>query len=190
MKAMRLPLIALLAGFIFNTGALADGSHLNICEQELVRAAALHNVPLGMLYAVGLTESGQNGKLTPYAINVDGRARYNLNKVEALAAIEKAQSEGARYIDIGCMQINHRYHGRKFDSLEEMFDPEKNVAYAARFLSELKQREGTWTMAIARYHAGPKNFPAQKAYVCRVIKRMVSTGFGEWTDEARQFCAG
>jgi soluble lytic murein transglycosylase-like protein len=43
-------------------------------------------------------------------------------------------------------------------------------------------------MAVARYHAGPNNNPAQKRYVCRVITNMVATGFGQWTDEARRFC--
>jgi hypothetical protein len=51
------------------------------------------------------------------------------------------------------------------------------------------QREGSWTLAVARYHAGPRNIPAQKRYVCAVIRNMVASGFGEWTDNARTFCA-
>ncbi len=43
-------------------------------------------------------------------------------------------------------------------------------------------------MAVARYHAGPDNDPAQKRYVCRVIANMVATGFGNWTRNARDFC--
>ena len=69
-----------------------------------------------------------------------------------------------------------------------MFDPAHNVDYAARFLNELKTREGTWTLAVARYNAGPNNNPAQKKYVCDVIGRMVKSGFGSWTDKARSFC--
>jgi soluble lytic murein transglycosylase-like protein len=86
------------------------------------------------------------------------------------------------------MQINHHYHARHFASVEEMLDPAKNVEYGARFLKELYQREGSWTMAVARYHAGPDNDAAQKKYVCRVIANMVATGFGEWTSEAKAFC--
>ena len=70
-----------------------------------------------------------------------------------------------------------------------MLDPPRNVAYAARFLRELREREGSWTMAVARYHAGPNNDPAQKRYVCRVISNMVASGFGGWTAEARAFCS-
>jgi len=173
---------------MFSVEAAALGAEMNVCEQELVRASALHNVPLGMLYAVGLSESGHGGSLQPYALNIDGRSAFEANKTAALRAFRRAKLGGAKQIDIGCMQINHRYHSESFASLEEMFDPAKNVTYAARFLSELKEREGTWTKAIARYHAGPNNAPAQKAYVCRVIGNMVEAGFGEWTSDARTYC--
>ena len=38
----------------------------------MARAAAKHGVPLGMLYAVGLTETGRGASLAPYALNIDG----------------------------------------------------------------------------------------------------------------------
>ena len=60
--------------------------------------------------------------------------------------------------------------------------------YAARYLRDLKEQEGSWTLAAARYHAGPDNDPAQKQYVCEVIANMVASGFGTWTDSARTFC--
>lgn len=185
---MRRLRLALATAFIFSALPAALGAEANDCERELVRAAAKHNVPLGMLYAVGLTESGRSGSLQPYALNIEGRAAYEPDKAAALRAFRKAQRSGAKLIDIGCMQINHHYHAESFESLEDMFDPAKNVAYAARFLSELKEREGSWTKAIARYHAGPKNLPAQKAYVCRVVGSMVAAGVGEWTKEARAYC--
>ena len=93
-----------------------------------------------------------------------------------------------KLIDLGCMQINHHYHGARFTSVAEMFDPHKNVQYAARFLNELRARHDTWTMAVARYHAGPNNNPAQKQYVCLVIGNMVRSGFGAWTPNSAAFC--
>jgi soluble lytic murein transglycosylase-like protein len=86
------------------------------------------------------------------------------------------------------MQINHHYHGAKFRSIEAMIDPRANVDYATQFLRELKKREGSWTLAVARYHAGPHNNAAQKVYICRVMTNMVATGFGQWTPAATQFC--
>ncbi|MFA6139135.1 MAG: transglycosylase SLT domain-containing protein [Hyphomicrobium sp.] len=185
---MRRLLIALASAFIFSGQSAELAAETNACERELVRAAASHNVPLGMLYAVGLSESGRGGSLQPYALNIDGRPAYEPSKPAALRAFRQAKLDGAKLIDVGCMQINHYYHGERFASLEDMFDPAKNVEYAARFLSELKEREGTWTKAIARYHAGPNNAPAQKSYVCRVIGNMIGAGFGEWTSDARSYC--
>lgn len=160
----------------------------NICEQHMVRASKAHDVPIGMLYAVGLTETGQAGSLSPYALNVEGKAVYGIGLKDALAHFTAARRKGAKLIDMGCMQINHHFHSDQFASVKEMLDPARNVDYAARFLKQLYAREGTWTMAVARYHAGPNNNPAQKRYVCRVISNMVATGFGEWTPQAKGFC--
>lgn len=141
-----------------------------------------------MLYAVGLTETGRKGSLRPYALNINGKAAYGDNLAEAVQHFQNAHAQGVKLIDLGCMQINHYYHSANFASVEEMFDPARNVDYAARFLKELREREGNWTLAVARYNAGPNNNPAQKQYVCRVIANMVASGFGEWTTDARSFC--
>lgn len=100
----------------------------------------------------------------------------------------EARSKGVCLIDLGCMQINHHFHGSKFSSVEAMIDPHANVQYATQFLQELKKREGIWTMAVARYHAGPNHNTAQKQYICRVATNMVATGFDQWTPAATRFC--
>lgn len=159
-----------------------------ICEGQMHKTAAAEGVPLGVLYAVGLTETGVKGSLHPYALNITGRAVITRSKAEALAEFARARKKGHRLIDLGCMQVNHHYHGSAFRSPADMLDPAQNVTYAARFLKRLRAQEGSWTMAVARYHAGPDNDPAQKRYICAVIKNLVATGFGNWTREARQFC--
>jgi len=161
----------------------------SICEAEMTRAAEAYDVPLGVLYAVGMTETGRRGKLHPYALNIAGRSYFGTGVRDAVETFNKERRRGIRLIDLGCMQINHHYHGREFDTIEDMLDPAQNVEYAARFLKELRKREGSWTLAVARYHAGPNNLPAQKRYVCAVIRNMVASGFGEWTTNARTFCA-
>lgn len=166
--------------------ANADDS---VCEAEMTRAAEAYDVPLGVLYAVGMTETGRRGKLHPYALNIAGRSYFGTGVEDAVETFQKERGRGVKLIDLGCMQINHHYHGREFDSIEAMLDPVQNVAYAAKFLKQLRQREGSWTLAVARYHAGPRNLPAQKRYVCAVIRNMVDSGFGQWTENARTFCA-
>lgn len=160
----------------------------NACEREIQAAAARYGIPEGILYSVGLTETGRRGSLQPYALNVEGKALFPASSGDALREFAQARAQGARLIDLGCMQINHRYHAGEFASVEAMLDPRRNVDYAARFLRKLHDRHETWTMAVARYHAGPNNDPAQKRYVCRVISNLVATGYGQWTAKARQFC--
>lgn len=180
--------LILTAGFSFNAAAAAPALHANVCEREMARAARLHDVPLGILYAVGLTETGRGDGLRPYALNIDGHAIYDLKRDQAVAQVRRSRAQGIKLIDVGCMQINHYWHADKFESLEDMLDPARNVAYAAAFLKQLYKREGSWVMAVARYHAGPNNDAAQKRYVCRVIDNMVATGFADWTQSAREFC--
>ncbi len=158
------------------------------CEAQVAAAARRYAIPLAVFYAVGLLETGGRNGLQPYTMNIEGRSAPNATLVDALATFEAAHRRGASLIDIGCMQINYRWHGKNFASVAEMFDPAHNVDYAARFLRELKIREKTWTLAVARYNAGPNNNAAQKQYVCGVIRKMVNSGFGSWTDNARAFC--
>lgn len=183
-------MLRLAAALVFSSSlaghATANGK---LCEREMMRAAEKHGVPVGMLYAVGLTETGRGESLHPYAMNIEGKASFDKRPGEAIARFQIAHAAGIKLIDIGCMQINHHYHRDKFTSVEQMFEPAANVDYAARFLKELKAREGTWTMAVARYHAGPDNDPAQKRYICRVIANMVATGFGAWTAQSRALCS-
>ncbi len=180
----RLVLMAVSIFSAFSTSAFAGVS----CESQIATAAKRYDIPLAVFYAVGLLETGGRNGLQPFSLNIDGRASINGSLEQGLAAFEAARRSGARMIDVGCMQINYRWHGDRFASVTEMFDPAHNIDYAARFLRELKTREGTWTLAVARYNAGPNNNPAQKKYVCGVIGKMVKSGFGSWTDNARTFC--
>lgn len=170
---------------IEQASAPVDGG---ICEREIQGAAAKYGIPEGILYSVGLTETGRKGSLSPYAMNIEGKAYFASSGTAAMTVFQDAKRQGAKLIDIGCMQINHHFHGENFSSAEEMFDPKRNVEYAAKFLRNLHDRHETWTMAVARYHAGPNNNPAQKRYVCRVISNLVATGYGQWTSNATQFC--
>ncbi len=174
--------------FTFSLDAPSRAEPVNPCEHEIAGAAQRYKIPLAVFYAVGLTETGRRGVLQPFTMNIDGRPSFSSSLAEAVRRFDEARRGGARFIDIGCMQINHHYHAVHFASVETMFDPARNVDYAARLLLDLRAREGTWTMAVARYNAGPDNDPAQKRYVCSVIRNMVDSGFGAWTPNAQAFC--
>ena len=158
------------------------------CEREIDRSALRHGVPAEVLHAVGQTETGRGDGLRPNALNIAGQSHYDLSTQQALKLFSEARRRGIKLIDIGCMQINHHYHKQHFSSVSEMLDPQRNVDYAARFLKQLYAEERNWTMAVARYHAGKKNFKAQKRYVCAVIGKLVAAGEGAWTPAASRFC--
>ncbi|MFB2549653.1 transglycosylase SLT domain-containing protein [Ensifer soli] len=178
----------LLGALALGTSISDAGASTGVCEREILAAAAKYQVPAGILYSVGLTETGRKGSLQPYAMNIEGKAYFGASSADVLSRFAEARARGVKLIDLGCMQINHHFHGENFASPAEMLDPRKNVEYAARFLANLHARHETWTMAVARYHAGPNNDPAQKRYVCRVIANLVATGYGQWTPNARTFC--
>ena len=70
-----------------------------------------------------------------------------------MALVRQALAAGRTSFDVGCFQINYRWHGARFASLEEMLEPAANARYAARFLSDLHEETGTWTAAAGAYHS-------------------------------------
>ena len=188
-RVLKTILACMAATITFDPSSSAEPTGKAICEREIIRAAELHSVPISILYAIGLNESGRKGEMTPHALNIAGKSSFPASLDEGLKQIASSQLKGIKLIDVGCMQINIYYHSKKFKNLESMFDARMNVEYAANFIRTLKQQTGTWTRAVARYHAGPGNQIAQKRYVCAVIRHMVSAGVGEWTPAARSACS-
>ena len=189
MKARTLLVAAVLAA-ITASGASAKQADLKlgVCEAEIARASAKFGVPLAILYAVGLTESGGNGTLQPLLVATKTVSYVGKDRADAIRKFNEIRATGTELIDLGCLQANYYWHKAEFKSLEDMFDPRLNVEQAARFLSVLHKRHGSWVIAAARYNAGPKNTPAQQRYVCNVMKNLVRAGFGQWTPQAKAFC--
>src|SRR6202008_2603010 len=83
--SMKLTIAIAAAALFMSDAALArTPADKTACEREMQRAAAKHGIPLGMLYAVGLTESGRGDSLRPYALNIDGQAVYDIGRAEAV----------------------------------------------------------------------------------------------------------
>jgi predicted pyridoxine 5'-phosphate oxidase superfamily flavin-nucleotide-binding protein len=77
-------------------------------------------------------------------------------------------------VDIGCMQINWRWHRGAFASPVDMLDPSLNVRYAARLLAAYKVRAGSWSAAVAQYHTRDARLAA--TYQCRVARALMPRG--------------
>lgn len=128
------------------------------CEALAAAAGRAEGLPDGLLPAIARVESGrrsEDGDLRawPWTLNEAGQGHFFATKAEALAYLTNALGSGARNIDIGCMQINHRWHAEAFASVDEMMDPVANTRYAARYLHELQAQLGSWELATRAYHS-------------------------------------
>jgi hypothetical protein len=128
-----------------------------LCERAILNGARRGGVPPEVLYAVALTETGRKsgGRIRPFpwAINREGQGHWFETREEALAFAEASLVEGRKSFDVGCVQINYRWHGHAFPTLDDMFDPEWTATYAAQFLRTLYEERGDWSAAAGAYHS-------------------------------------
>jgi soluble lytic murein transglycosylase-like protein len=122
-----------------------------------------HHIPSGLLLAVIKTESNLN----PLALNINGKSLFFNDKDKAIKAINEAIASGVTNLDIGLAQINYRWHGENFTSVDSMLSPELNINYAAELLSKLKLTHGDWHKALRYYHSAKPIH--HKAYSRKVV---------------------
>jgi Transglycosylase SLT domain len=129
----------------------------SLCDVAAQKAADQTGVPLSVLLAITLTETGRSTETGlepwPWAINQAGDGHWFPTPEEAVRFAEDQLDLGLRNFDVGCFQLNHRWHSKGFTSTIDMFDPTSNALYAARFLSDLYAEKGDWSLAAAAYHS-------------------------------------
>jgi len=165
------------------------------CAAEAAANERLQGIPERLLHAISLVESGRfdaDRRATiawPWTVMAEGEGRYLPSKDAAIAEVRRLKARGVRNIDVGCMQVNLRYHPDAFASLEEAFDPAANVAYAARFLKGLYDATGHWPTAASYYHSQTPSLA--EAYRTRLMKvwRGVQTEFAALTGGRRPAAA-
>lgn len=141
------------------------------CEALAERAGLAEGIPRGLMAAVARVESGHaagGGALRawPWTLNAGGEASFHATAEAALHRFAALRAAGRDNIDLGCMQLNWRWHGAAFPDAAAMLDPAANTRYAARFLRQLHGEAGSWTAAVALYHSRD---PARgEAYAARV----------------------
>ncbi len=170
--ALALVLSAVLTGPAFS--AQNPRETWDSCAQKTAAAERAAGMPSHLLTAVSKVESGRWRAETeeiiawPWTVTAGGEGRFLPSKAAAIAEVERLRAQGVTNIDVGCMQINLYYHPQAFDSLEQAFDPGRNVAYAIGFLRDLRDRWGSWTRAVGSYHS---NTPALSGrYRLKVFK--------------------
>lgn len=149
--------------FAIGLGWSADLGNKPNCEKIANRIESETNLPIHLLSSISRVEAGRklsSGEVKgwPWSINHAGKGLYFETKKGALKYLKNAVSNGSKNIDVGCMQLNYRWHKGAFSSLDDMFDPEKNIQYAAKFVKELYGRHQNWEDVIKHYHSNKKKF--------------------------------
>lgn len=151
--------------FIATSGIVStspDADYALVCEKVSSDASRKTGVPLSVLSAISLAETGKlNNQVFsswPWTVNMAGKGIWFQTETAARDYVEEKLQLGARNFDVGCFQLNYRWHGKGFASIEEMFDPNSNALYAANFLKELYIEKGNWVDAAGAYHSRTPKF--------------------------------
>jgi tetratricopeptide (TPR) repeat protein len=159
-KLLRNAMLAVCVMGAASQSAIAqiEKNEANDCARFVQIYERSMRIPQGLLMAIAFTESSRDvGKGErrpwPWTINANGEGTYFEEKAQAVAAVRKLLDEGEKSIDVGCMQINLRYHPNAFRDIEQAFDPSANVAYGAQYLMSLYRLQGSWPKAVERYHS-------------------------------------
>lgn len=151
---------------LFATPALAQDS----CVTHAVEAERKLNIPPGLLVAIALVESGQDGTPNPFAMSVQGRAVFARSAKDAARYLKDSKGQLKPNVYVGCMQLSLATHRGQFQPLENIVEPRENVQYAGRLLVRLHGEEGSWKTAVARYNGGSTR--SAMAYVCKIWQHL------------------
>ena len=134
---------------LFAANALAQagkalGSLENICLSGARRAEAQHGIPSGLLQSITRVEAGRKmvtGEFMPWAwtLNDAGEGLFFDNREAAMRYHEAAVTAPGHSVDVGCMQVNTKWHMEGFHNFSDMLDPVQNADYAAGFLLDLHE---------------------------------------------------
>ncbi len=129
------------------------------CTKFFPRYEREYGIPTHLLSAIASTESGryhQGLKIRlpwPWTVTANGKGQYFDSKAQAVAAVKSLKAKGVRNIDVGCMQVNLYHHADAFANVEQAFEPDNNINYAATFLRSLYNDDKSWKQAASDYHS-------------------------------------
>lgn len=148
-----------------------------ICRNAAIAAADKHGVPRKVLVAITLVETRTKREGTsgpwPWTVNVAGKGAWFDSRAAALLHAQRALARGQPSFDVGCFQLNYRWHGQHFASIDQMFEPGPSGDYAARFLKSLHAETGDWIKASGLYHSRTSRHAKRyRGLVAKTVKRM------------------
>ena len=166
MKLFKASIIFTMSFLILAKEAFADNTDkLKLCENTIESIELQTDIPKGLLLSIGKAEAIRkiNNKfiIWPWTINHAGKSLFFDNKEQMKNYVFKNLKRKDFNIDVGCMQINIKWHKNNFKKISDMFEVNPNISYAASFLKQLKNKHGSWDKAIKHYHSSDpkKNNP-------------------------------
>ena len=143
---------------------------LNLCENKIESVEIQTEIPKGLLLGIGKAEAIRKIKnkfvIWPWTINHAGKSMFFDTKKQMRNYVFKNLKRNDFNMDVGCMQINIKWHKNNFKKISDMFEVNPNISYAASFLQQLKNKHGSWDNAIKHYHSSdPKK---NKPYLIKV----------------------
>ena len=167
MLMIALPVVGQAAG--------KPASEMAICRNAAIKAADRHDIPRDVLIAITLVETGTNRGGSygawPWTVNVAGEGFWFDSRAAALLKAQKSLARGQPSFDVGCFQLNYKWHGEHFSSIDQMFEPGPSGDYAARFLKSLHAETGDWIKAAGYYHSRtPVHAKRYRNLVARAVR--------------------
>ncbi|MDR0695317.1 MAG: lytic transglycosylase domain-containing protein [Holosporales bacterium] len=141
-----------------------DGSGHGI-RGVIAQEESKHGIPAGLLDAIAAVES----EYAPHLVNTRTKDHRFKTKQKAAQFAQKAIAAGNRNMSVGCMQIHYKSHSQHFGSVDEMLDPNKNIAYGAQLLRQLYNKYKSWEKAVKLYHASKPKYNV--VYFRKVMKK-------------------
>lgn len=151
--------------------ALAERRGGWACSRAVVPFELLHtNVDPKILAGIALNESNYRGRAWPWTLNVAGQGLFFKSREEAYKGIASLLARDRCDFDVGLMQVNWCYHGKRFASAWDALAPATNVAVAEAILSENFARTDSVAKAVAYYHSANPN--PGRAYLARFAQHL------------------
>lgn len=162
--------IALAAGLLMAPLAAKPALAQESCVTHAVEAEQKLNIPSGLLVAIALVESGQDGAPHPFAMSLQGRPYFARNVGDAAKHLRDTRGQLRSNTYVGCMQLSLASHRGQFQPVERIVEPRDNVFYAGQLLVRFHGEEGNWKTALARYNGGSNR--RGQAYVCKIWQHL------------------
>lgn len=151
MPFLKLMLASTVFLTVFGAIPVTHEARASTCAEAARSAEQRRGLPTGLLAAIGSIESGG------WSWSVNGNdgmsGRRFANAEDAMRYTEGLLGAGLRTIDLGCFQVDLRYHPDAFPRWQDAFDGDANADAAAGILNRLHAQTGDWPRAVALYHS-------------------------------------